>query len=67
MKVLLVNGSPHRDGCTFTSLSEVAGALNKNGVESGKTRKQIRYASAAITKSSLNPLRIWSTTEPIMP
>mgnify|MGYP005891792795 FL=1 len=34
MKVLLVNGSPHRDGCTFTSLSEVAGALNKNGVES---------------------------------
>ena len=34
MKVLLVNGSPHRDGCTFTSLSEVAGALHKNGVES---------------------------------
>ena len=34
MKVLLVNGSPHRDGCTFTSLSEVAEALNKNGVES---------------------------------
>lgn len=34
MKVLLLNGSPHRDGCTFTSLSEVAGALNRNGVES---------------------------------
>ena len=26
-KVLLINGSPHREGCTFTALSEVAGAL----------------------------------------
>ena len=34
MKVLLLNGSPHRDGCVFTALSEVAGALAKNGVES---------------------------------
>lgn len=33
MKVLLVNGSPHQEGCTFTSLSEVANALRKNGVE----------------------------------
>ena len=23
MKVLLVNGSPHRDGCTYTALREV--------------------------------------------
>lgn len=34
MKVLLVNGSPHKDGCIFTSLSEVAGALKNNGVDS---------------------------------
>ena len=34
MKVLLVNGSPHREGCTFTALSEVTGALNRNGVDS---------------------------------
>lgn len=34
MKVLLVNGSPHRDGCIFTSLSEVGGALKENGIES---------------------------------
>ena len=34
MKVLLVNGSPHKEGCTFTALSEVAGALKNNGVES---------------------------------
>jgi len=33
MKVLLVNGSPHPKGCTFTALSEVASALEKNGVE----------------------------------
>jgi multimeric flavodoxin WrbA len=33
MKVLLVNGSPNKEGCTYTALSEVAGALNKNGLE----------------------------------
>ena len=33
MKVLLVNGSPHAKGCTFTDLSEVAGALEKAGIE----------------------------------
>lgn len=32
-KVLLLNGSPHRSGCTDTALREVAGALEKNGVE----------------------------------
>ncbi len=33
MKVLLVNGSPHKEGCTYTALKEVAGVLEKNGVE----------------------------------
>ena len=33
MKVLLINGSPHENGCTFTALNEVAGSLNKNGIE----------------------------------
>ncbi len=33
MKVLLVNGSPHETGCTFTALAEVAGALEQEGVE----------------------------------
>ncbi len=32
MKVLLVNGSPHKEGCTYTALTEVASALNDNGV-----------------------------------
>ena len=33
MKVLLTNGSPHRNGCTYTALCEVAEALNKNGID----------------------------------
>ena len=33
MKVILVNGSPHEKGCTYTALKEVEGALNKNGIE----------------------------------
>ena len=33
MKVLLINGSPNANGCTFTALSEVAKTLNENGVE----------------------------------
>ncbi len=33
MKVLLVNGSPHEKGCTYTALAECAKALNDNGIE----------------------------------
>ena len=33
MKVLLINGSPRAKGCTFTALSEVAKALEENGIE----------------------------------
>lgn len=33
MKVLLINGSPNKNGCTFTALSEVEKTLNENGVE----------------------------------
>ena len=32
MKVLLINGSPNAEGCTFTALSEVAKALNEDGI-----------------------------------
>ena len=35
MKVLLVNGSPHEHGCTYTALSEVEGALRGEGIETG--------------------------------
>ena len=33
-KVLLVNGSPHARGCTFTALSEIAEELGRQGVDS---------------------------------
>lgn len=33
MKVLLVNGSPHQNGCTYTALREVEKQLQKNGIE----------------------------------
>lgn len=32
MKVLLVNGSPHPNGCTYTALAEVARTLNTEGI-----------------------------------
>ncbi|MBP5561529.1 MAG: flavodoxin family protein [Muribaculaceae bacterium] len=33
MKVLLINGSPRREGNTYLALSEVAKTLEKNGIE----------------------------------
>lgn len=34
MKVLLINGSPHQKGCTYTALAEVAKELEAQGVDS---------------------------------
>ncbi len=33
MKVLLVNGSPHEKGCTYTALSEISETFEKQGIE----------------------------------
>lgn len=33
MKVILVNGSPHEKGCTYTALSVVAKELNNEGID----------------------------------
>ncbi|MPW26846.1 flavodoxin family protein [Alkalibaculum sp. M08DMB] len=33
MKVLLLNGSPHNEGCTYTALKEVSGALERNDID----------------------------------
>ena len=32
MKVLLVNGSPHKEGCTYTALTEAAVSLEQEGI-----------------------------------
>ena len=34
MKVLLINGSPHKEGCTQTALTEIANELEKNDIDS---------------------------------
>lgn len=34
MKVLLINGSPHKKGCTFTALTEIKNQLSKHDVDS---------------------------------
>ena len=33
MKVLLINGSPKANGCTYTALSEIANELEKENIE----------------------------------
>ena len=32
MKVMLVNGSPHEKGCTYTALTELADTFEKEGI-----------------------------------
>jgi len=34
MKVLLLNGSPRKEGCTYTALSEIANTLKEEGIDS---------------------------------
>lgn len=34
MKVLLVNGSPHQNGCVFTALTEISQTLGEQGIDS---------------------------------
>lgn len=55
MKVLLINGSPHANGCTFTALSEVAKTLEAEGIETqifhiGKTPVRGCIACGACAK-----------------
>lgn len=34
MKVLMINGSPNKEGCTYTALNEIAKTLKEEGIES---------------------------------
>ncbi len=34
MKVLLVNGGPHKEGCTYTALKEIEKTLHEEGIDS---------------------------------
>lgn len=56
MKVLLVNSSPHENGCTYTALAETAKKLNENGIETeifslGKTPVPGCIACGACSKT----------------
>ena len=58
MKVLLVNGSPHREGCTYTALQEVEKELNAAGIETEffwlgamDVPDALRQADASLTMS----------------
>lgn len=48
MKVILVNGSPHPKGCTFTALETVAAALNQEGISSDVFQVGTRPMSGCI-------------------
>ncbi len=56
MRVVLVNGSPRKEMCTYTALQEVASALEKNGVETEIIQasfdsEEIEKAAAEILES----------------
>lgn len=48
MKVVLINGSPHREGNTFIALSEVAGALEKKGIQTEMIQLGIKAVQGCI-------------------
>lgn len=56
MKVILVNGSPHENGCTYSALCETANALNLHGIKTeifyiGKEEINGCLACGACTKT----------------
>ena len=66
MKVLLLNGSPRKEGCTYTALTEIAETLKKNGVEAeifqaGDPSQENVAAAAAIMKEDRKSTRLNSS------
>ncbi|WP_097003979.1 NAD(P)H-dependent oxidoreductase [Lacrimispora amygdalina] len=55
MKVLLVNGSPHQHGCTYTALCEIADTLKIEGIESEQINKYFLHAQMPVI-----PSRYWN-------
>lgn len=57
MKVLLLNGSPRKEGCTFTALSEIAAVLQDCGIETeifqagNPERENVKAAAAKLKES----------------
>lgn len=65
MKVLLINGSPHEKGCTYTALSLVAEELNAAGINTeilhvgGQPGGRLPSAAAAAPQATAAPLAAW--------
>jgi hypothetical protein len=49
MKVLLINGSPHEKGCTYTALSLIAGGSTRD--EDGLALRRVGNAAAVAGKT----------------
>ena len=47
MHVLLFNGSPHREGCTYTALSQVKKALEDSGYRVLEVRRRKDWVAFA--------------------
>ena len=61
MKVLLLNGSPRKNGCTYTALNVVADALKAEGIDAevfqaGDPDMENVKAAAAKLKAGAAPL-----------
>ncbi|MDE5875792.1 MAG: flavodoxin family protein [Muribaculaceae bacterium] len=48
MKVLIINGSPHPEGCTARALSEVEKTLHENGIETERINVGIKDVRGCI-------------------
>ena len=48
MKVILVNGSPHHNGCTYTALQEIEKELNAHGIETEMGQRKIRVSGKSM-------------------
>lgn len=51
MKVILINGSPKKNGCTAEALSEVAKTLEKNGIETEMVHVGTKTVDCMVCKS----------------
>ena len=58
MNVLLINGSPHEKGCTYTALSLIAGELNKAGYRHRDPARR-RQAGGRLHRLRRLPQRQW--------
>lgn len=58
MKALLINGSPHPKGCTYTALEELARTLEAEGIEPRSCRPAAE-SSAAVPAAA--PAASWES------